>query len=420
MDAGVPALPSRASFDSTSSHSRSVPQLDLQRANGPLHDEITAALARVVESGCFVLGPECQQLEESFAEFCHTKHAVCCASGSDAVLLALMALDLQPGDQVILPSYTFFATASAVTRLGGKPVFVDIDPVTYNLDIEAVEQAITPLTKAILPVHLYGQCAEMDQLRDIATKHNLPLVEDAAQAIGAEWHGRKSGSLGDIGCFSFYPTKNLGALGDGGMLTTNDDALADRLRLLRVHGMRPRYVHSVVGINSRLDAFQAAVLRVKLGHLESWAAQRREVAHHYAALADFYQLRDVVQLPREMLSCVHAWNQYVVRVPAQHRDALRETLAERKVGTEIYYPIPLHLQTCFADLGYREGDLSETERAARETIALPIYPGLTPSEQEYVMRQIADYFAAVRLADPPPVSRPGQAPATYFPETRAA
>jgi dTDP-4-amino-4,6-dideoxygalactose transaminase len=326
---------------------KGVPLLDLGRQHQPLLDELTAALRRVCQTGAFVLGPEVKNLEQSIAAYCRVKHAIGCASGSDALLLALMAYDLCPGDEVILPSFTFFATASAVTRLGAKPVFADIDPVTFNIDPTAVSRLITPATKAIIPVHLFGQCAEMDTLSSIAAAAKAPVIEDAAQAIGAEWEGRKAGALGAIGCFSFYPTKNLGGAGDGGMLTTNDDQLAERLRLLRQHGMNPRYYHKVVGVNSRLDSFQAAVLNVKLPHLDEWTELRQANAARYDELFTAAGLDRALTLPRARANCRHVWNQYVVRVPDGRRDVLRESLSRAKIGTEIYYPLGLHDQECF-------------------------------------------------------------------------
>ena len=369
-----------------------VPLIDVSRQYEPLKQEILAAIAQVCDSGRFILGPDCQQLEREMAEYCGAKHGVSCASGSDALVLALMAADIGPGDEVICPSYTFFATASAVWRQGAKPVFVDIDPATYNICPEAIEAAITPATKAIIPVHLFGQCAEMDTIEATATKHNLLIITDACQAIGAEYRGRRAGSLGRIACFSFYPTKNLGGFGDGGMMTTSDDALADRLELLRGHGMRPRYYHREVGINSRLDSIQAAVLRIKLRHLETWTQMRRINAGQYSRLFAERGLEGIVGLPTEMPHGRHVWNQYVIRVPGGRRDALRAYLAERKIGTEIYYPVPLHEQDCFRSLGYAAESLPDTNRAARETLALPCFPELTLDEQATVVGAIGDYF----------------------------
>ena len=379
-----------------------VPLIDVQRQYSHLEPDIVAAIQRVCASGKYVLGPENTELEQSLSKYCRAKHAIACASGSDALLLALMAVDVGAGDEVILPSFTFFATASAVARLGARPVFVDIEPGTFNLDAAKVHRHVTEKTKAILPVHLYGQCAEMTPIVDLAANHDITVIEDAAQAIGAEYAGQRAGTIGDIGCFSFYPTKNLGAFGDGGLLTTNRDHLADKLRLLRVHGMQPRYPHQLLGINSRLDSIQAAVLNVKLPHLDRWTAERQARAARYHELFANCGLDRVLRLPPTAPQRRHVWNQYVVRVPDGRRDALRQHLAERKIGTEIYYPIPLHLQPCFAYLGYRQGDLPETERAAAETLALPIFPELTPAEQELVVRQIAAFLGVGHGASWPP------------------
>lgn len=369
-----------------------VPLLDLGRQHAPLREQIVAALARVCDSGAFVLGPEVKQLEQNVADYCRVRHAIGCASGSDALLLALMAVGVGPGDEVILPSFTFFATAGAVVRLGAKPVFADIEPATFNINPKEVERLIGPRTKAILPVHLFGQCADMEAIGQVAHAANVPVIEDAAQAIGAEFAGRRAGSIGQIGCFSFYPTKNLGGAGDGGMLTTNQDDLAHKLRLLRVHGMEPRYYHQLVGINSRLDSLQAAFLNVKFPYLESWAEQRAANARQYAELFAEAGLNRLLTLPHEADNRRHVWNQYVIRVPDGKRDALRAFLAEAKIGTEVYYPLGLHAQECFRHLGYAPGDLPETDRAAREVLALPIFPGLTVAEQRWVVERIGAFF----------------------------
>lgn len=369
-----------------------VPLIDMSRQYATIEKEVQAALERVCTSGRFVLGPDCTELEQALSRYCRVKHAIACASGSDALLLALMALDVGPGDEVVLPSFTFFATAAAVARIGARPVFADIEPDTFNIKAAAVERRISAKTKVILPVHLYGQCAEMPALVDLALNRDLSVVEDAAQAIGAEHAGQRAGSIGDIGCFSFYPTKNLGGFGDGGLLTTNRDHLAEKLRLLRVHGMQPRYHHHVLGINSRLDSLQAAVLNVKLPYLDEWTEARERHAVRYAELFAETGLDCVLKLPTTASQRRHVWNQYIVRVPDGRRDALRQHLTDRQIGTEIYYPVPLHLQPCFAYLGYRPGDLPETERAAAETLALPIFPELTAAEQELVVREVAAYF----------------------------
>lgn len=394
----------------TSANVASVPLLDVQRQYRELRDQFMAAIGRVCDSGRFVLGPDCEELEKSLATYCQSEHAVACASGSDALLLALMLYDIGPGDEVLLPSYTFFATASAVWRLGAKPVFVDIDPKTYNLCPLLTERHVSAATKAIIPVHLYGQCADMEKLGRIAARHKLALIEDAAQAIGAEFDGRRAGSIGDVGCISFYPTKNLGGFGDGGALTTNSAVLAEKLRLLRGHGMQPRYYHQVVGINSRLDSLQAAVLNVKLPHLDKWSAMRGVNAQRYQEMFTAAGLDRVLTLPTQSPRCRHVWNQYIVRVPDGRRDALREHLSQVKVGSEIYYPVPLHEQQCFRSLGYGPGSLPESERAARETLALPIFPELTSQEQQTVVNQIAAYFGTHRtgesLAGPKFLKRP--------------
>jgi dTDP-4-amino-4,6-dideoxygalactose transaminase len=395
----TPASPSPAS-------SAPVPLFDIHRQYQQIKDEVLAAIAAVCESGKFILGPDCRVLEENLAALCGVRQAVACASGSDALLLALMALGIGPGDEVIVPSYTFFATASAVSRLGARPVFIDIEPAHFLLDFRLVEPLVTPRTKAIIPVHLFGQCVPPDDLLELAARRNLWIIEDAAQAIGAAHRGRPAGAMGHCGCFSFYPTKNLGGFGDGGLLTTHDDALAARLRLLRGHGMEPRYYHKVVGINSRLDSIQAAILKVKLRYLEGWTAARQENARRYAELFAACGLDRTVILPSTAPGQKHVWNQYVIRVPDGRRDALRERLAQCQVGTEIYYPVPLHLQECFRHLGYREGDLPETERAARETLALPIFPELTLSEQQRVVGHIAEFFGIARPGAVHGIGRP--------------
>jgi len=369
-----------------------VPLLDLTEQNSKLRPEIEAALGRVLDTNGFILGSEVKALEEELAAYCGTKHAIGCASGSDALLLALMALDVKPGDEVITTPYSFFATVSAITRLGAVPVFVDIDPATYNLDVAQVEAKITPRTKAIQPVHLYGQCVDMAALREVASKHGIRLVEDAAQAIGAEENGVRAGAMSEIGCFSFYPSKNLGGMGDGGFMTTNDDELAEKLFALRVHGSKERYYHKWVGLNSRLDGFQGAVLRVKLPYLDSWSDKRKANADLYRELFTNAGLTEQISLPFERENVRHIYNQYVVRIPGR-RDELRDFLTEAGIGTDIYYPVPLHLQECFEYVGYRSGDMPESERAAAETLALPIYPELTSEQQEYVVENITKFFS---------------------------
>lgn len=376
-----------------------VPLLDITGDNQPYRDEFVEALAAVVDSGRFLFGPDVTELENEIAALSQVASAVGCASGSDALLLAMMLLGIGPGDEVIVPSFTFFASVSCVTRLGATPVFVDIRPDTFNLNPELIEAAITDHTKAIIPVHLFGQCAEIDRICQIAGNHDLPVIEDAAQAIGAAYHGRAAGSWGAIGCISFYPTKNLGGMGDGGMLVTDDAATADRLRLLAGHGMRPRYYHQAVGINSRLDTFQAAVLRVKLRHLDEMVEARTRIANRYdrlfaaAGLAD-----DPIVLPVRDPHASHVWNQYAIRIGQGRRDALRAYLSEHGVGSEIYYPVPMHRQECFADLQVDRGLLVETERASAEVLNLPIFPGLTEAQQARVVRVIGDYYAGCAQA----------------------
>ena len=368
-----------------------VPLLDLSRQHAALRDGLHASVARVLDSQQFVLGEEVRLLEEGVAAYCGARHAVGCASGTDALLLALMALDVGAGSEVVTTPYSFFATAGAVWRAGARPVFADIDPRTYNLDPERIEAAITPRTRALMPVHLYGQCAEMDAVAEIARRHNLVVVEDAAQAIGAEDASRRAGTMGAAGCFSFYPTKNLGAAGDAGMVTTDDDEVAARLRRLRVHGGETEYLHREVGLNSRLDAVQAAVLRVKLPHLDGWSDARAARAARYDQLFARARLPFELTTPHVRAGARHIFHQYVVRVPARLRDALMRHLAGRGVGTKVYYPVPLHLQECFRPLGYAAGSLPEAERAARETLALPLYPELTDEEQRYVVACVEDF-----------------------------
>ena len=374
----------------------SVPALNLKAQYQSIRDEIEPVVREILESQMFVLGPEVTRLEAEVADYCGAASGIGCASGSDALLLPLLAIDIGPGDEVITTPYTFFATAGSIWRTGAKPVFVDIEPDTYNLDPVRIEAAITPRTKAIIPVHLYGQVAEMGPIQEIARRHGLTVLEDAAQAIGSAYHGTRAGTLGDVAAFSFYPSKNLGGFGDGGMVTTNHPQLARRMARLRVHGMEPKYHHQEVGFNSRLDAFQAAVLRVKLRHLDAWTTLRRDVADRYRNLFGSHGLEEMVGLPIERQGNFHVYNQFVIRVPAFLRDSLRDYLTARKIGSEIYYPIPLHLQVCFASLGHKPGDFPHSEAAARETIALPIYAELTDAEQRYVVgsiRQFIDEFA---------------------------
>jgi dTDP-4-amino-4,6-dideoxygalactose transaminase len=397
---------------STNTASQPVPLLDLKAQYAAIREEVREAIDRVAESQHFILGPEVEALEHEIAAYSQCKFGIGVSSGSDALLVCLMAIDLKPGDEVITTPYTFFATAGAVSRLGGKPVFVDIDPLTYNIDTNKIEAAITPRTRAIIPVHLYGQMADMNPVMEIAQRHKLIVIEDAAQAIGSEYEGRRAGSIGDFGCFSFFPSKNLGGFGDGGMVTAQDADLADRIKLLRNHGYRPKYYNKVVGGNFRLDAIQAAVLRVKLKYLDEWTAARQRNAARYrdlfnkaklsvtsellkpaqsgpAAATDLSEAQGVA-LPLESPNVRHIYNQFVIRT--SQRDQLMAHLKTRKIGTEIYYPVPMHLQECFADLGHRVGDFPVSEQAANETFALPIYPELTPELQSSVVDAIAEFF----------------------------
>lgn len=375
-----------------------VPLVDLKAQHDPLYGDIISAIERVINRQSFILGPEVKQLEELIAAYCHLKHAIGVSSGTDALLIALMAKDIGPGDEVITTPYSFFATAGVIARVGARPIFSDIDPITYNLDPNKIEQVITPRTKVLIPVHLYGQCAEMTPLQQISNGYRLSIIEDAAQAIGSEYRdGRRAGSMGELGCFSFFPSKNLGALGDAGMVVTDQAELADKVRILRVHGGQPKYYHKVVGGNFRLDTLQAAVLCIKFKYLDEWTKKRQTNAGQYERLFNDSGLpeRGFVTLPRAAYAAsgashYHIYNQFVIR--AANRDALRKFLRENDVGTEVYYPVPLHLQECFRSLGYREGDFPEAERAARETLALPIYPEISQEQQQKVVERIAQFY----------------------------
>jgi dTDP-4-amino-4,6-dideoxygalactose transaminase len=371
-----------------------VPALNLKAQYESIRDEIEPMILGHFESQMFVMGPEVEKLEAELAEYCGVARGIGCASGTDALLLPLMARGIGPGDEVITSPYTFFATAGSIWRTGARPVFVDIEPETYNIDPAQIEAAVTPRTRVIIPVHLYGQTADMEPIQEIARKHGLFVLEDAAQAIGAAYKGQHAGSLGDAAALSFYPSKNLGGFGDAGMIVTDDPVLARSMARLRVHGMEPKYHHHEVGINSRLDAIQAAVLRVKLRHLEEWTLKRREAASRYRGLFEAHGLTKLVGLPREREGYFHVYNQYVIRVPALLRDPLREYLTARQIGTEIYYPIPLHLQVCFEALGHKAGDFPNAESAAQETIALPIYPELSDEQQRFVVGSIRQYLDA--------------------------
>lgn len=376
-----------------------VPLLDLKAHHEPLHREIMAALEQTFRSQAFILGPDVAKLEERVAVYCQTQYGIGVSSGTDALLLALMAIGVGYGDEVITTPYSFFATAGAVARLGAKPVFVDIQPSTYNIDPSRIAKAITSKTKAIIPVHLYGQCADMPPILEVAHRHNLKVIEDAAQAIGSEYRdGRRAGSMGTIGCLSFFPSKNLGCLGDGGMVVTNDADLAERMKVLRVHGGKPKYHHKVIGGNFRLDTIQASVLNVKLNYLDEWTRRRQANAQRYE---DLFRQSGLVQrgelgMPHPVYrdsgaKHYHIYNQFVVRV--KRREALMAHLKQQGIGTEIYYPVPFHLQECFRYLGYKEGDFPESEVAAKETLAIPIYPELTAGQQAEVVESIASFYA---------------------------
>jgi dTDP-4-amino-4,6-dideoxygalactose transaminase len=396
-----------------------VPLLDLKAQYRAIKDDIMEALGGVLEEQYFILGPKVADLEEKIAAYSGTTYAVGVSSGSDALLICLMAEEIGPGDEVITTPYSFFATAGVISRLGAVPVFVDIEPDTYNINADLIEEHITPKTRAIVPVHLYGQCADMDSLVEIAREKDLVVIEDAAQAIGAEYVSKisapsrihRAGTMGDYGCFSFFPTKNLGGYGDGGMVVTDDPQKAEKLKILRVHGSKPKYYHTFVGGNFRLDAIQAAVLSVKLPHLDAWTAKRQENAAWYDRAWQSTDIveRGLIKLPkpvwrdafakedpvqnRETQSSnfhYHIYNQYVIASP--RRDELRMHLSDKGIGTEIYYPVPLHLQKCFEDLGYRPGSCPVSEEAARTTLALPVYPELTPEQQKYVVNSIVEFF----------------------------
>jgi dTDP-4-amino-4,6-dideoxygalactose transaminase len=376
----------------TSATRTPVPLLDLEAQYLPLRDEILAAITRVCDSQRFIMGPEVEGLERELASYLEVPEAIAVSSGTDALLAAFMVLGLGPGDEVVTSTYSFFATAGCVARVGATPVLVDIDPATFNLDPAGVRAAVTPRTRAIVPVHLYGLCADMDPIMDVARARGIPVIEDAAQAIGATYNGRQAGSIGTLGCFSFFPSKNLGAFGDGGLITTSDRALAKEVRLVRNHGAEPKYFHKRVGANFRLDALQAAVLRVKLPHLARWTAMRQANAARYDALITAAGLSGRITLPFAPADRRHIFNQYIVRVP--QRDRVRAFLSERGIGTEIYYPVPFHLQECFSSLGHTRGDFPHAEAAADSTLALPIYGELTADQQAAVVSALADALIA--------------------------
>jgi dTDP-4-amino-4,6-dideoxygalactose transaminase len=372
-----------------------VPLLDLKAQYAPMREDLLAAVTAVCDSQRFIMGPEVEALERELAALLEVRHAVTVSSGTDALLVAMMALGIGPGDKVVTTTYSFFATAGSIWRLGARPVLVDIDPRSYNLDPDAVAAALTPRTRAVIPVHLYGQAAEMDPILEAVRRRPpagrpIAVVEDAAQAIGARYKGRAVGGLGDFGCFSFFPSKNLGAFGDGGLVTTNDDALARQVRLLRNHGAETKYYHQAVGGNFRMDALQAAVLRVKAPRLAAWTEARRRNARRYTELFEQAGVAGVVECPVELPDRYHIYNQYIIRVPA--RDRLRAHLEARGIGNEVYYPVPFHLQQCFASLGHRRGDFPHAEAAAGTTLALPVYGELEEAEQRYVVEAIAEFL----------------------------
>jgi dTDP-4-amino-4,6-dideoxygalactose transaminase len=366
-----------------------VPMLDLSEQYQGLRSEVLDVLDQVMSSSRFILGDNVKRLEQDIAKFSNVAHGIGCGNGSDAIHIALQALGIGAGDEVITTAFTFFATGGAIVRAGAKPVYVDIDPVTFNIDPEKVEEAITDKTKAILPVHLYGQMADMERLAEIAEKHNLAIVEDAAQAIGAKQNGKTVGELGSAATYSFFPTKNLGAYGDGGMVVTNNDDVAEKARVIRVHGSKPKYYHHVLGYNSRLDEIQAAVLNVKFPHLEEWSELRRQKAETYTHLLK-EQLGDLVKTPVEKKGNYHVFHQYTIRV--EKRDELQKFLNEQGVSTMIYYPLPLHQQPVFENLGYKAGDLPQAEKAAKEALSLPMFPELKTEQQEYVVVKIAEFY----------------------------
>jgi dTDP-4-amino-4,6-dideoxygalactose transaminase len=371
-----------------------VPLLDLVAQYQPIRDDVLRALTRVCDSQRFILGPEVEALERELAAFVEVEHTVAVSSGTDALLAVLMAVGVGPGTEVITPTYSFFASAGSVSRLGATPVFVDIDPVTFNVDPAAIARAVSPRTRAILPVHLFGLCAEMDAILDIGRKADVPVIEDAAQAMGARFHGQFAGRFGLAGCFSFFPSKNLGAYGDGGLITTNDASLAEELKRLRNHGATAEYIHGRIGGNFRLDALQAAVLRVKLPHLTDWSDARRRNADRYRALFAEFDLTRTVELPVEPPGLTHIYNQFVIRVP--RRDELRSVLTARQIGTAVYYPVPFHRQQCFATLGRASDAFPVADHAAETSLALPIYGELSADAQRYVVSAIAEFYRGPR------------------------
>lgn len=375
-----------------------VPLLDLKRQYHTIKEEVLDVVEKVFESQHFILGPRVEELEKKIAGYCNSKHAIGVSSGTDALLISLMAAGVGLDDYVITTPYTFFATAGSIARLEARPVFTDIDPDTYNILPESIADVISEMTeeerarlKAIIPVHLYGQCADMDPILKIAQQYHLVVIEDAAQAIGASYNNRRAGSIGDFGCFSFFPSKNLGAFGDGGIVTTASDELFDKLRVLRVHGSHPKYYHKMIGGNFRLDALQAAIVSIKLNYLDSWTSDRQKNAERYRKLFKDMDLVNIIKLPVEQQTR-HIYNQFVIMLP-ERRDALRMFLQEAGIGTEIYYPVPMHLQECFSYLNYKKGGFPHAEHAALHTLALPIYPELSENQQIYVVEKIKAFYS---------------------------
>ena len=366
--------------------------LDLKAQYAQIKTEVDAALARVVASTQYINGPDVEALEHEVACYSQARHGIGVASGSDALLVCLMALGVGPGDEVVTTPYTFFATVGAIARVGARPVFADIDPVTFNIDPSALAAKITPRTKAIIPVHLFGQCADMDPIVAVAQRHGLAVIEDAAQAIGSEYQGRRAGSMGTAGCFSFFPSKNLGCLGDGGAVVTNDPALADKIRLLRGHGSHPKYYHKLIGGNFRLDTIHAAVLRVKLKYLDGWTAARQQGAAYYTSAFARHGLPSSLAVVPRVVQSRHIFNQYVVRFA--DRDGVREHLKHERIATEVYYPCPMHLQECFDYLGHKAGEFPESEQAAQSTLALPMYPEMSSAQRDRVVRGIVAHYEA--------------------------
>ncbi len=364
-----------------------VPLVDLKRQYRSIKEEVDSAIQDVLETQAFILGPQVKEFESLFASYCNTKHAIGVSSGTDALLLALKSLGIGDGDEVITSPFTFFATVGSICNTGAKPVFADIEPESFNIRSDLIEKCISNKTKAIIPVHIYGQCADMDPILEIAKKHDIRVIEDSAQSIGAEYKDKKSGSIGDLGCFSFFPSKNLGGLGDGGMITCNSDDLEELIYTLRIHGGKPKNYYSIIGINGRLDTIQASVLIKKLGHIEPWCEKRREKASYYTE-----RMKGLDLVTPEIMSFnKHVFHQYVIRT--KERDRLMEHLTANNIGCAVHYPVPQHLQKCLAHLGYKEGDLPEAEGATREILSLPIFPEITKEEQDYVIDTIYDFLS---------------------------